>query len=76
MVNVNITTNPYRKGSFKHLLMAWALEKGEFTKEEFLAAVLTLKAEHDITSKMKDEVLSKAWWNEFYNKHEVFADVQ
>lgn len=66
-------TNPYRQGSFKQVLMKWALEKGEFSREEFLKAVIELKAEHEVVSKMKDEVLSKAWWNEFKNKHKVFT---
>ena len=71
--SANINTNPYRKGSFKHILMDWALTKGEFTREEFLSAVPTLRQEHEVVSKMKDEVLAKAWWNEFKNKHEVFS---
>jgi hypothetical protein len=56
--------------------MKWALEKNEFTKEDFLKAVIELKNEHERISKMSDEVLAKAWWNEFYNKHEVFIDKQ
>lgn len=68
--------NPYRKGSFKHTLMGWALEKGEFTQEEFNAALLHLKAEYEVHSKMKDEVLVRAWWNEFKNKHKTFTAVE
>jgi hypothetical protein len=52
--------------------MKWALEKGEFTREEFLAAVPEITTEREFKSKMTPEVQSKAWWNEFYNKHEVF----
>lgn len=69
-------SNPYRKGSFKQILMQWALDRGEFTKSEFLEAVLLLKNEYELTSKMSDEVLPGAWWNEFKNKHEVFAEVE
>jgi hypothetical protein len=75
-VTVSSTGNPYRQGSLKHILMKWALEKNEFTKEDFLKAVIELKNEHERISKMSDEVLAKAWWNEFYNKHEVFIDKQ
>ena len=76
-IKVRVSTpdgkNPYQLGSFKYRLMAWALERGEFDKVEFLAAVLELKAEHKITSRMADDVLNRAWWNEFYNKHHVFV---
>lgn len=74
-VSVNIPTNPYRKGTMKHSLMTWAMEKGEFTKEEFLAAVLVVKEEGEFKSKMSDTVLPKAWWNEFFNKHKTFSQV-
>jgi hypothetical protein len=48
--------NPYRKGSFKHVLFAWALEKKEFTKEEFVDACLALATEHEYESKMAEDV--------------------
>jgi len=75
-VKVSIETNPYRNGSLKYFLMKWALEKGEFTKEEFLAIVPEITQEREFKSKMTPEVQSKAWWNEFYNKHETFVDLQ
>ena len=65
-------SNPYKPGSFKHVLMDWAIEQSEFTKQEFFDALLALKAEYEVTSKMSDEVLVVAWWNEFKNKHKVF----
>lgn len=77
LVKVNVTTNPYRTGTFKFLLMKWALEQTEpFTKEQFLKACLELKAEFEVTSRMSDEVMAKAWWNEFFNKHEVFEPLK
>ena len=72
-VFVNINTNPYRKGTMKSALMDWALEKGEFTKDEFLVAVLEVKADGEFKSKMSDTILPKAWWNEFFNKHKTFS---
>ena len=71
-VRVSSTANPYHKRSFKFLLMKWALERGEFSKEEFLQAHDDLKLEHEIDQKAG----GKAWWNEFYNKHKVFVDVE
>jgi len=68
--------NPYRKGTFKHVLFQWSLEQKQFTREEFLKAVIALKEENGVVSKMKDEVLNKAWWNEFKNKHKVFVSVE
>ena len=68
--------NPYRHGSFKQLLMTWALEKGEFTFDEFKVSLLELKELHEVKSKMQDDVLAKAWWNEFKNKHKVFTAKQ
>lgn len=68
--------NPYKKGSFKRILMDWALTKESFTRDEFLAAHAELRAEHKIESEMTIEVAGKAWWNEFYNKHETFVDVK
>lgn len=75
-VRVNVDSNPFRSGTFKFHLFKWALEEGEFTKEEFLANCLRLKSELEVSSKMSDEVMSKAWWNEFFNKHDVFDEVK
>lgn len=75
-VRVNISSNPYKAGSFKQLLFKWALEQREFSKQEFFDALLTLKAEFDVTSKMADDTLQVAWWNEFKNKHKVFEVIQ
>lgn len=61
--------NPYKKGTSKHKLMAWALEQQTFTKEQFLAAHKDMGLE----SVMTVEVAGKAWWNEFFNKHKVFV---
>ena len=68
--DANKDTNPYKKGTAKQRLFQWALDKGTFTKSEFLAA----HAEMKIESVMSTEVAGKAWFNEFYNKHEVFVD--
>lgn len=65
--------NPYRQGTSKCNLMQWALDKGQFTRDEFLAAVKELRAEQKVTSKMSEDILGKAWWNEFKNKHKVFV---
>ncbi len=65
--------NKFRWGSFKRELMAWALAQDEFTKKEFFEALLKLKEEHEVISKMEDKVLCSAWWNEFFNKHKVFT---
>ncbi len=65
--------NPYKKGTHKHRLFAWALETGEFTKLEFLTAEKQLFDAHDLTSAMTPDVRSKAWWNEFFNKHHTFV---
>lgn len=64
--------NPYRATSFKFHIFKWAISRGEFTKTEFREAVLRLKSELEVTSKMKDEVLWKAWLNEFVGKsHDI-----
>jgi hypothetical protein len=65
--------NPYKRGSHKQRLFAWALEQGQFTKEEFIAAEIEIFHATKQFSEMSDEVRPKAWWNEFYNKHEVFV---
>ena len=70
----NVTENPYRKGTFKRVLMDWALLNENFTKDEFLKAAVELKQEHGFESRMPDPMMANAWWNEFYNKHEVFVD--
>lgn len=68
--------NPYRQGSLKYFLMQWALEQGEFTKEQFLKIVPEITIEREFKSKMTPEVQAKAWWNEFFNKHETFVSVE
>jgi hypothetical protein len=75
-LRVTKTNNPYRPTSFKFQLFKWALEREQFTKEEFFAAVLELKVKWEVTSKMSDEVLPKAWLNEFLNKHHDFELIQ
>ena len=67
-LQVTKTTNPYRPTSFKFHIFKACLAKGEFTRAEFREMVLTLKQELEVTSKMKDEVLWKAWLNEFVGK--------
>lgn len=75
-VSVPDNSNPYRATSTKFKLFNLALKLGEFTKEEFLAAVKQLRSEEQLQSVMSPEVWSKAWWNEFKNKHKVFVDVE
>lgn len=65
--------NPYKKGTHKYDLFQWALEQGEFTKIEFLTAEKEIFDEKERTSAMTDEIRGKAWWNEFYNKYNVFT---
>jgi len=65
--------NPYKKGTHKWRLFQWALETKAFDKVEFLAAETALFDEHDLTSAMTPDVRSKAWWNEFFNKHHTFV---
>ena len=71
-IATHITSNPYKKGTHKWRLFEWALEQGEFTKVEFLEAEKTIFEEHDQVSQMTPDIRSKAWWNEFYNKHKSF----
>ena len=73
-VSVPDNENPYKKGTHKWRLFQWALAQEEtFTKVEFLAAEKQLFEEHDQTSCMTEDIRSKAWWNEFYNKHKTFV---
>lgn len=72
-VSVADGENPYKKGSHKWRLFNWALQQEEFTKIEFLAAEKQLFEEHDQVSNMTEDIRSKAWWNEFYNKHHTFV---
>lgn len=66
--------NKFRFGSFKRELMAWALAQEDgFTKKEFFEALIVLKEENEVQSKMEDKVLCAAWWNEFFNKHKSFV---
>ena len=65
--------NPYKKGTHKWRLFQWALDHGEFSKEQFLAAEKELFEQNDLTSAMTPDVRSKAWWNEFFNKHHTFV---
>ena len=67
-LRVTKDSNPYRPTSFKFHIFKWCLEREEFTKSEFREAVLRMKEELEVTSKMKDEVLWKAWLNEFVGK--------
>lgn len=76
MVATKDGDNPYRKGTFKQVLFAWALKKGQFTKEEFLKAHNELREEYEVQSKMSPDVAAKAWFNEFYSKAKTFVDVQ
>ncbi len=68
--------NKFRYGSFKRELMAWALKQDTFSKKDFFEALLALKEEHEVQSKMEDKVLCSAWWNEFFNKHKTFVPVE
>ena len=74
-VRVTKSKNPYRPTSFKHQIFKWCLEQGTFTKAEFETALLEIKVKWEVTSKMSDEILVKAWWNEFSNKHHDFEPV-
>lgn len=64
--------NPYRLGSAKRVLMAWAMEQESFTKDEFLAAAMELRAEGKLDSVMPPVTMARAWWNEFFSKYGVF----
>jgi len=64
--------NPYKRGTHKFRIFQWALEQGEFTKVEFLAAETEIFESTEQESAMLPEIRSKAWWNEFYNKHHTF----
>lgn len=68
LIRVTRTQNPYRPTSFKFHIFKACIARGEFTKAEFREMVLRLKEELEVTSKMKDEVLWKAWLNEFVGK--------
>jgi hypothetical protein len=74
-VSVSMSVNPYRPGSHKYRLMAWAIEKKEFSKVEFLEAENEIFVAANLLSAMVQEVRGKAWWNEFYAKHKVFTFV-
>jgi hypothetical protein len=74
-VKVVGTMSP-RATSFKAHLWRWCVQKQEFTKQEFLDACLELKEQLGVTSKMKDEVMSKAWYNEFHGKEKVLQVVE
>lgn len=65
--------NPYTKGTHKWRLFQWALENESFTKVEFLQAEKEIFEAHDLQSAMTPDVRSKAWWNEFLNKHHTFV---
>lgn len=67
--------NPFKKGTAKAKLMVWALDRGTFTKDEFLAEHKRLRELGEFESVMTIDVAGKAWWNEFYNKHEMFVVV-
>lgn len=75
-VRVDAESNSFRHGSIKRHLMAWALERGEFTKVEFLEFVIAQLDAGEFASKMAPDTCSKAWWNEFYAKHKVFKPVE
>lgn len=75
-VRVVPVQNLYRPTSFKYHLMRWALSKEEFSKQEFFEALLEIKGEKEVQSKMSDEVLVRAWWNEFFTKSQVFKIVE
>ena len=64
--------NPYRPTSFKFHLMRWAMAQETFTKQEFFDALLAIKTEHEVVSKMNDDTLVRAWWNEFFTKSMIF----
>lgn len=74
-VRPDITTNPFKKGSFKHVLMAEALKRGTFTRSEFETFLLELKTINEVESAMPDTILVKAWWSELTNKAKVFESV-
>jgi hypothetical protein len=69
----NLTANPYREGSLKQLIFQWALERKEFSKSEFKEAVVALKDQYGHKSRMADDVLGNAWWNELVNKHKTIS---
>jgi hypothetical protein len=65
----------FRKDTAKGVLVRWAIEKGEFTKEEFLRAAIRLKRRGEVDSKMPDEQMARVWWSVFYNKRHYFKEV-
>lgn len=70
-----LTENPYRRGTSKRAIMAWAMERGEFTKAEFTVAIEELLAAGEVESKMSPDICARAWWNEFYSKFRVFLPI-
>lgn len=64
-----------RRGTSKRSLMAWAMEREEFTKAEFTAAVAEMLETGDVESKMDAATCGRAWWNEFYCKYRWFIPV-
>lgn len=68
---VNCEKNPFRIDGHKFQIFQWCIEKGEFSKEEFLLAEKEIHVRDERKSKMSDEIRSKAWWNELRNKHKA-----
>lgn len=75
-VQVNVESNPFRKMTLKWHLFQWCLERKQFTKEEFLAMVPEMTTTLEVTSKMPPSIQSKAWWNEFLNKHKMLTIIE
>ncbi len=70
----------FREGTTKQLLLEKALEIQEFTKAEFIQFASELFEEKELTSKIQKDkgttAWAKAWFNEFFNKHEIFKPIE
>lgn len=75
-VHTTLTTNPYKRGSFKHCIFAECLKRGQFTRAEFEEFVLELKVLNEVESAMPDTTLVKAWWSELVNKAKCLQPVE
>lgn len=71
-------SNPYKRHTSKRRLFQWAIDAGEdgFTKAEFVEAAKQLLEAGETESRMAPDVYANAWWNEYYNKYQVFVDVE
>ena len=70
----------FRAGTTKQLLLEKAIEANEFTKTEFIEFAKELFEEKGLSSKIEQDrgitAWAKAWFNEFFNKHEIFKPIE